>query len=61
MAVDKIWNMEHPGTFRNTPRWMRKICKMKFQQLNETKLNWYQPGKLKEKKRQNKNNKTNSN
>ena len=38
---------------------MRKICKIKFQQLNETKLNRYQLGKLKKKKqnktKQNKN------
>ena len=47
MAVDKIWNMEHPGTPRDG--W-EKYVKLNFQQLNETKLNWYQPGKLKEKK-----------
>ena len=29
---------------------MRKICKIKFQQVNETKLNRYQLGKLKKKK-----------
>ena len=36
---------------------MRKICKIKFQQLDETKLNRYQLGKLKKKNRtkQNKN------
>ena len=51
------WNIpEHPGTFRNIPEHgiiiiiMRKICKIKFQQLNETKLNQYQLGKLKKKK-----------
>ena len=27
-----------------------KYVKLNFQQLNETKLNWYQPGKLKEKR-----------
>ena len=45
---------------------MRKICKIKFQQLNETKLNRYQLGKLKKKKTEQnktkqKHNKTNSN
>ena len=37
---------------------MRKICKIKFQQLNEAKLNRYQLGKIKKKKngiKQNKN------
>ena len=36
---------------------MRKICKIKFQQLNEAKLNWYQLGKFKKKNgiKQNKN------
>ena len=29
---------------------MRKICKINRKQLNETKINWYQLGKLKEKK-----------
>ena len=51
MAVDKIWNMEHPGKPRDG--W-EKYVKLSFQQLNETKLNWYQPGKLKQKKQQNK-------
>ena len=27
---------------------MRKICKINCKQLNETKINWYQLGKLKE-------------
>ena len=36
---------------------MRKICKIKFQQLNETKLNRYQLGKLKKKKNRTKQNK----
>ena len=43
---------------------MRKICKIKFQQLDETKLNRYQLGKLKKKKQnktKQKHNKTNSN
>ena len=43
---------------------MRKYVKLNFQQLNETKLNWYQLGKLKKKngtKQNKKNNKTNSN
>ena len=55
-GVDKIWNMEHSGTSRNIPEHriiiiiMRKICKINCKQLNETKINWYQLGKLKEDK-----------
>ena len=42
----------------------KKYVKLNFQQLNETKLNWYQLGKLKNKKQiktNQKHNKTNSN
>ena len=53
-GVDKSRNMEHPGTSRNIPEHgiiiiiMRKYVKLTFQQSNETKINWFQLGKLKE-------------
>ena len=36
---------------------MRKICKIKIKHLNETKVNWYQLGKLKEQQTRTKQNK----
>ena len=58
------WNIpEHPGTFRNIPEHgiiiiiMKGHVKLSFQQLNETKINWYQLGKLKEEKNRTRQNK----
>ena len=46
------WNIpEHPGTWNNYHNYEKKYVKLHFQQLNETKLNWYQLGKLKGKKK----------
>ena len=55
-GVDKTGNMEHSGTSWNIPEHriiiiiMRKIYKLNCKQLNETKLNWYELGKLKKEK-----------
>ena len=51
-----LYLVTHPCTFRNIPEHgiiiaiMTKLVKLNFQQLNETKINWYQLGKLKETK-----------
>ena len=29
-AVDKTWNMEHPGTSNNYDNYEKKMCKLKF-------------------------------
>ena len=48
VAIDKIRNMEHPGTLRKILGHrmimilMRKICKIRSSKIKLTKINWYQ-------------------